>query len=239
MDLTGYKLVFEDDFNGTELDNDVWYQWGPGPSRIGFNSDEMVRVEDGNLIIDCDYRDGKYGPGWYGNTIGTNQKFLRGYFECRCICNDPVDRGGFWSAFWILGNAGNPKISKGGPGGSEIDVVEAMLTWEEHLPSVEHNVHVSGYPDGSGEGFRSMGAVPVQVPTCYTEYHTYGLEWNKEVYRFFVDGECSLETAWAEGVSEVPQTVLLSVCVPGEDIEDKTRKGKFVVDYVRIYQKEN
>ncbi len=241
MDLNGYKLVFEDDFNGEGLDYEKWGHRGVGSDGIGFNSPEMTRVENGNLIIGYGYlENGQFGPGWYADNVYIKEKFLRGYFECRAICGDPVDRESFWSAFWIQGtHPYEPALSKGGPGSAEIDIIEGFLTWDEHLPAVEHNVHCAGYPDGSGEGLRSMGAKSIEVPTCYTEYHTYGLEWTEDVYRFYVDGECTLETAWADGVSEVAETVVFSNCHPGKEIADKNRKGEFIVDYVRVYQKED
>ena len=67
MDLNGYKLVFEDDFNGTELDLEKWSHRAIGNRRCGINSEDAVRVENGNLIIKYDYRDGKYGNGYYGH----------------------------------------------------------------------------------------------------------------------------------------------------------------------------
>ena len=75
MDLKGYKLVFEDDFNGPCLDLEKWSHRGQGPRRCGFNSDDAVRVENGNLIIRYDYRDGKYGKGWYSGMIRVKKNF--------------------------------------------------------------------------------------------------------------------------------------------------------------------
>ena len=238
MDLTGYKLVFEDDFNGTKLDLERW-EHAPGRAS-GPIYPEMTKVENSNLIISYQFlENGPYGAQWYADAVRIKERFCKGYFECRCICSDPVDRSGFWSAFWIQGDHPyEPSIARGGPGGAEMDIIEAIQTWDKLLPAVEHNVHTAGYPDGSGEGLRSMGAVSVPVDTCYTDFHTYGLEWADEVYRFYVDGKCTLETAWAEGTSKVAEEVILTLCHPQKALEDKTRKGRFVIDYVRIYQKD-
>ncbi len=242
MDLNGYKLVFEDDFNGTELDMNLWEYRGTGKRSCRYMAPEAVRVENGNMIMKYDYHNGEFGEGWYSGMIKLKQQFCKGYFECRCICNDHITRdgSGFWSAFWIQAGAPyTPSISKGGPGGAELDIIEGFLNYYTLRPAVEHNVHCAGYPDGSGEGMRSMGAKSIEVPTCYTEYHTYGLEWTDEVYRFYVDGECTLETAWAEGTSQVAEDVIFSLELPGVEPEDKDRSGEFIVDYVRIYQKED
>ena len=140
MDLTGYKLVFEDDFNGTELDSNVWEHRGVGKRSIGYIAPETVRVENGNLVISYGYREnGEFGPGWYSGMIKAKQKFCKGYFECRCICNDPTTRdgSGFWSAFWIqAGSPYTPSISKGGPDGAELDIIEGFMNYYTHDPAV-------------------------------------------------------------------------------------------------------
>ena len=103
MALENYALVFEDDFDGDTLDLSKWEYRSSGPRRCGFNSPAQVRVENGHLILRQEYRDGEYGPGWYAGMIRAKQRFLRGYFEIRCICSEALP-GGFWSAFWIQAN---------------------------------------------------------------------------------------------------------------------------------------
>ena len=70
MNLKGYKLVFEDDFNGTELNTLVWNYRGTGKQRIANCHPSQVRIENGNMIIKCEYReDGTVGAGWYTGQI--------------------------------------------------------------------------------------------------------------------------------------------------------------------------
>lgn len=238
MDLKDYKLVFEDDFNGTELDLEKWSHRAQGPRRCGFNAEDAVRVENGNLIIKYDYRDGKFGMGWYAGMIRANQRFLRGYFEIKCICNDPLESK-FWSAFWVQANDPYTAASRGGVNGAEIDILEAFRT-PEGYPGVNSNIHCAGYSDGSeSKGLRSQSVVLNRLDDCYTAYHTFGLEWTDEVYRFFIDGKCVGISAWAEGVSKVDEELIVSLEHPGDEPEDKTLCGEFIVDYVRVYQKED
>ena len=237
MDLKGYKLVFEDDFNGPCLDLEKWSHRGQGPRRCGVNSDDAVRVENGNLIIRYDYRAGKYGKGWYSGMIRVKKEFLRGYFEIKCICNDPLESK-FWSAFWV--QAGNPYVaaSCGGVNGAEIDILEAFRT-PEGYPGAQSNIHCAGYHDGSeSQGLRSQCVAFKKLEDCYTAYHTYGLEWTDEVYRFYIDGKCVGVSAWAEGVSTVEEELIVSLELPGDFPADNGLSGEFVVDYVRVYQKE-
>ncbi len=48
LNHTGYELVFEDEFKGTELNEDIWRHRSVGARRGGFNSPETVEVKDGN-----------------------------------------------------------------------------------------------------------------------------------------------------------------------------------------------
>ncbi len=239
MDLKDYKLVFEDDFNGSELDLEKWEFRKIGARGIGFNAPSQVRVENGKLILTCSYlKDGEFGPGWYAASLRAKQRFLRGYFEIRCIANDPIDTR-FVSAFWLQSkNSYLPELSRGGLGGAEIDINEAFRT-REGEPSACSTIHAAGYADGRpARKLRSMPSCRTIIPDCYTAYHVYGCEWTDEIYRFFVDGECVCETSWADGVSQVEEQLIVSLEFPGAPAEDESKIGEYIVDYIRVYQRE-
>lgn len=99
LDLTGYELVFEDEFEGDALDTDAWFYRQEGLPDGVHNAASQVSVSDGLLKITAQYReDGEYGPGWYSGILALNRRYRRGYFEVRCTC---APGGGFWSAFWL------------------------------------------------------------------------------------------------------------------------------------------
>ncbi|MBQ6163868.1 MAG: glycoside hydrolase family 16 protein [Clostridia bacterium] len=239
VDLTDYKLVFSDEFEGDSLDLDAWRYNLHGAERGGFNGESQVAVKDGNLVMTGEYlENGAYGPGWYGADIALNQKYCRGYFEVRCICND---KGGFWSAFWI--QADHPyehDISRGGPGGAEIDIMEAM-DYDEVLPSnrdaILHTIHVNG-SDDDPEKIESKRLGHFRGNDIYRSYNTYGLEWTENEYIFYVNGKETARSSFANGVSEVPETVRVSLCIPDEITMKQGEKTQFIVDYVKIYQKQ-
>ena len=248
MDLTGYRLVFADDFDGTSLDLEKWDYRHTGPENCGFNAPSQVRVENGNLILRCYYRtDGEFGEGWSGADLHLRERYLRGYFEIRAICSDPYPTG-FWSAFWLQARGPyTPSISRGGPGGAEIDIIESGRGRDRTpdypgSPGVDANIHVTGMqkPPYTFAGHTTEHPYPIRVdiPDCFTAYHTYALEWTEEVYRFFVDGRMVSETSWGDGVSEVDEEVCISMCIPGNAPADKTQMSEFFVDYLRIYQKD-
>lgn len=240
LDLTGYELVFEDNFDGDALNMDVWDYRGTGARRGGFNSPNQVKVEDGNLVMTAEYRpDGEFGEGWYTAMIKLKERYCKGYFEIRCICNDG---GGFWSAFWL--QADHPyeaAYSKGGVGGCEIDIFEAM-SWDDgiHKNSVTQTVHCAGV-DGVQEGFQSYQLGTFYANNIYEEYNTYGLEWTEDEYIFYVNGVESARTSFGNGVSQVLEDVIVSLEIPNEDalagFDKATHNTQYIVDYVRIYQK--
>ncbi|MBQ3149690.1 MAG: glycoside hydrolase family 16 protein [Clostridia bacterium] len=239
LDLSGYELVFEDQFDGDSLNTDVWDYRGTGARRGGFNSPNQVRVENGNMIMTGEYKNGEFGEGWYTGMIKLKERYCKGYFEIRCIVNDGP---GFWSAFWI--QADHPyeaQYSKGGVGGAEIDIFES-LSWNDKINnnSVSHNIHCAGV-DGEQEGFQSLNLGCFYGKNIYTEYNTYGLEWTDNEYIFYINGVETRRSSFGNGVSEVLEDVIVSLEIPGEDIlaelDKDTHHTEYKVDYVRIYQK--
>lgn len=240
LDLTGYNVVFEDDFNGNQLNTDVWEYRGSGPRRGGYNAESQVRVENGNLIISGEYlTDGAYGEGWYTGMIKLRERYCRGYFEIRCIVNsDP----GYWSAFWLQADSPyTASVSKGGVGGAEIDIFESM-SYDSLIGknSVSQTVHCAGV-DGVQEGFQSENLGRFYGKNIYEEYNTYGLEWTEDEYIFYINGVETRRTSFGNGVSEVEEDVIVSLEIPGDDelsaLDKENYKTEYIVDYVRIYQK--
>lgn len=242
LDLSGYELVFEDEFDGTELDTDMWFTRGNGSRRSGYNAASQVAVKDGNLVITGEYHDeaeGTYGAGWYVGAIALKEERSYGYYEIRCKCN-PGEQ--FWSAFWIQGAYPyDHYLSQGGVNSAEIDIFEAM-SWKETLPanrnSVTSTIHCNGVDDDiENIDSRCLGDFKVGRD-IYNEYNTYGLEWTEDEYIFYINGVESARSSFGNGVSQVPEQLIVSLEIPGDEIKyEKDYTTEFVVDYVRIYQK--
>ncbi|MBR3767289.1 MAG: glycoside hydrolase family 16 protein [Clostridia bacterium] len=239
LDLTGYELVFEDEFDGETLDMDVWRARGDGGSRGGYSSINQVSVKDGNLIMKGDYQeDGVYGTGWYGASIALREHYCRGYFEIKCK-NAASDA--FWSAFWIQGLKSPyiAEISKGGIESCEIDIFEAMSYNESNRHnSVTQTIHCAGV-GGETEGFQSRNLGNFNGNDIYNEYNTYGLKWTEEEYIFYVNGVETTRSSFGEGVCINPEEIIVSLCVPAAEEfagRDTSEKCEMIVDYVRIYQ---
>ena len=239
LDLTGYSLVFEDEFDGTELNTDVWEYRGSGPRRGGFNAESQVKLKDGKMIMTGEYQtDGMYGEGWYTAMIKLKERYCKGYFEISCILNEG---SGYWSAFWLQADAPyTASISKGGIGGAEIDIMESYND-ETHkrYESIGQTIHCAGV-GGEQEGYQSERLGYYKGNNIHQEYNTYGVMWTDEEYIFYVNGVETARSSFGDGVSEVKEDVIVSLEIPDETqlaaLDKDTYHTEYIVDYVRIYQ---
>ncbi len=265
LDLSQFTMTWNDEFDGDTLDTSKWgFTWWETMRKGGYWHEDMVSVRDGNLVIRAEYLDeplenryyeqwhdkidfDPYKPGYYTGEVNTRGKFEQcyGYFETRCILPAAT---GLWSAFWMM-NEGVYQIDGFGDDGTEVDVFESMY-YKDHWRGVDAvigGIHYDNYgPDSKGD---SIGKFFL-ANDPYTEYNTYGLEWNPDEYIFYINGvECDrLSTG---GVSDNPEHLILSVEIAGKDgvayadrhgvdkitkTPEKNWPAEFKVDYVRVYQ---
>src|SRR5690554_2259480 len=166
----GYKLVWEDNFDGTQLDLTKWRHRAEGPSRAGFYDRRMTKVKDGNLLLIYDHqRDSVFAA-----QVGTQETYQRtyGYFECRMKVNKGYPQS---AAFWLQ----SPKIWQGeNPAifGTEIDIAEYQIIPGEL--GVDHMTHCLHWAYGPNQ--RSSGRMESYLHGLSKGYHTYALEWTPE-----------------------------------------------------------
>ncbi len=255
IDYSDWDLFWSDEFDGTALDTTAWCSAGDGARRGGYWDIGEAFVEDGNLILRTEYlEDGRFGAGWYSGAIETRglKLFKYGYFECRCI--SPVGEG-LWAAFWMFSH-GVGTIDGTGRDGAEIDVFESPYygyTNPLKRNAVSSTIHFDGYE----EAHQSVTLGSYKVPDPYTQYNTFGVEWNENECIFYING---VETSRITGdpIPQVEEWLMLSAevngnnCIPGTNGDGEvveTQNGTitnnssdlspfdFVVDYVRVYTK--
>ena len=243
VDMDKFELVWSDEFDGESVDWDKWtghYAWETNTDRKGsvWNK-KMAAVKDGHLIISTKYYenglDGGHA-GFYNYGMDTSDSYRQtyGYFECRCI----LPRGhSLWGAFWLYCEGVCDTADKG-KNGAEIDVFESQYYDTRKPNTVSANLHIDGYE----EAHKQLGAKKYLVKgDPYSEFNTYGVEWNSDGYTFYINGQKSFSTDWG-GPSEVPEFLILSVEISGEngiaakDALEGIDSSEFVVDYVRAYQ---
>jgi beta-glucanase (GH16 family) len=250
----GWSLVWSDEFDeaaGTPPDPTKWgYEVGDGAAnRIpGWGNSELqyytTSAENaatdgqGHLRITAAEADGSllcyYGPCQYSSARLVSQhraEFAYGRIESRIL----VPQGaGLWPAFWSLGT---DIAEVGWPQTGEIDFMEFV----GRLPyEIFGTIHGPGYSGG-----QSFGNIYQFDEPVYESFHTFAVEWEPDVIRWYVDGilyhtATPADVAPNQWVFNDPVYLLLNVAVGGNFGgpvgAETTFPQEMVVDYVRVYQ---
>ncbi|WP_138224674.1 carbohydrate binding domain-containing protein [Paenibacillus algicola] len=259
-DESDWTLVWSDEFDGTGSNLDVngvnldlWdYQLGTGAEYglDGWGNNEQqyyraenAKVENGSLIIEA-RNDGYGGKPYTSSRLYTQPTFTKKYGRFEARMKLPVGSG-FWPAFWMM-----PADNRygGWAASGEIDIMEAR----GRLPGeVGGTIHY-------GESWplnRSTGA-EYHFPegTDISDFHTYAVEWEPGVLRWYVDGELYQElTNWDSWGKNMPAKyafpapfdqefyLILNLAVGGNYDGGRNPDASLLpstmeVDYVRVYE---
>ena len=247
-------LTFLDDFTD-DLNTDVWNVHDE-LRRGGYWDKDQAFTKNGNLVLRTVEIDGKY----YMGAIDTFGKLEthHGYYEARCILPKAC---GIWSAFWIM--PPDMKDLDIATGGAEIDIMESPY-YRPFLNAFKTDtyqcaVHVGNYDSSDPtmykktENFVSTSSNASGVPiTLYDgNWHTFGLDWTEDYYRFYYDRQLVFEVTDKSLVSSVDSYLFLSIEIGGKDgVASKpdflfandvaenpegTFPIDFLVDYVAIF----
>lgn len=212
---------------------------------------ENARVEKGVLVIEGRkerFRNPRYRPGvdakkdWKASrefaeytsaalvTLG-KASWRYGRIEVRA----KLPRGrGMWPAIWTLG-ANRSKIRW--PSCGEIDIMEFVGKDPRH---VHGNAHY-----GLGGKHRSKhGKLSTEAP--YDDFHVYAIEWFPDRIDFYFDKTryhtFRIDDAGkgADNPFRKPHYLLINLALGGSwggKIDDKVLPQKYLVDYVRVYER--
>lgn len=198
--IEGWDLVWNDEFNGTELDESKWnyetgYYLNDDPGTWGWGNNELqhytdskdnVFVEDGKLNIVAledpatfpqnPERVAPYSSG----KITTQDKFKFTYGRVDFSAKLPAVSGA-WPALWMMPN---DNVYGGWASSGEIDVMEARGRVPESTSGAIHfggewpaNTYLSGE-----QHFEDGGRID-------TAFHTYSVIWEEDAISWFVDGK--------------------------------------------------
>jgi beta-glucanase (GH16 family) len=238
-DLTGYTLVFDEEFNGplsvsaygpgtkwiahTPYKGDFGDAWFSNPT----DPKSPFSIKNGVLTITA-WKDPSRKDHWRSgllasvDTKGNGFAQALGYYEARMKFPDGP---GVWPAFWLdgLGNLKTPKTRV-----AEIDILEEYGV----NPQIAHqNVHVWN-PNG-----REASAIG-NSSTCQgmtTDFHTYGALIKTDFIRFYFDGLELWKTPTPPEATE-PLYVMVNLALGGGWPIDKTpNPSHLYVDYIHVY----
>lgn len=217
-----WELVFEDKFTGTDKDiNKTWeFQNGPSGHILCSRWRENAITSDGILKLNAK-KEKRGGQDWTAASMWTKQKFKYGYFECRYKYAKAKATN---NSFWLMTQG----IPKDGPGRFEIDINEG------HYPDIINmNIH-----NWSGEHWSKSKKRTVEGANLADDFHTYGLEWNKDELIWYFDGKeiRREQNTICHGESSV--WLSLAIIKWAGPVTDDIDGTSMDVDYVRVYQKE-
>ena len=245
--LQDYELIFSDEFNGDFLDTSKWNTsllWG---DEIIINGEVQYYVDinnkpdfgfnpfsfDGeNLIINSietpsELSEKALGQPYLSGVITSYDalQFTYGYAETRA----KVTFGrGYWPAFWLL----NAYYGQGGDD-PEIDIME-FIGHDQDV--VYHTYH---YYDANGK-LRSTESEPTPGIDYTADFHTFGVEWKPGTIIYFVDG-IEVHRVTDPKVSQQSMYVIANTALggwwAGDPDETTPFPGKFMIDYIRVYQR--
>jgi beta-glucanase (GH16 family) len=222
-----WKLVWADEFDGTELDTTKWnYRlnfWGkrfPAYTDQGVVLDGNSHIELHRTVVDGRYVSPQLQTG--ANTFDFLKtetetpwesisfwpfppldppKFVHryGYYEIRCKFQREPEQ--MWSAFWMqsptIGARFEPEWC-----GVESDIMEHFAKGSATAGNI-----MGGY----GKQYQNDGRARYEIEEG--EWHRFGMDWQPDGYVFYCDGKevsrCN------KHVSHVPQFILLTTEVQG------------------------
>ena len=228
-----YSEIITDDFNGKELDENLWRIWKNEPPfgpEVYRNREDLTaptiylkRLEENNVLCNGSLnqivtvgekteKDGAIDQIIYGAKIDTKNSFWfrYGYVEYSAKIASGDSMG---AAVWLHGD--NDKI---GNHYCEFDIAEfyvsscfhrtSPLAWKVVQDENGNRRNQSGWYLALKEG-----EVAVQKHCFHLEdkesfadaFHTYGLEWDEDYYRFTLDGDVILEVKYTDVTKEVAE----------------------------------
>ena len=260
----GWHLVWNDEFDGKEIDTNKWdFQLGTGSqyglqgwgnNELQYYRKENAFVKNGNLVLEA-RKENYEGCAYTSARLRTvkddgTELFTKTYGRIEARIKMPTGNG-IWPAFWLL-----PATTDYGVWASsgEIDILEA----KGRLPNrVYGTVHYGQAWPGNkySGGMYKFPGTPDEGGTI-ASYHVYTLEWEPGILRWLVDGNKYYETSqwWALGPGETkpydypapfdkPFYILLNFALGGNydgglSPEDSDLPAQMLVDWVRVYDKD-
>ena len=249
LSYEGYSLVWQDDFDGEELNRQDWNVelhdpgWVNEESQAYVDSKENIFLRDGSLIIKPVKTVKEDGTISYtSGRVTTEHKhdFTYGIFEARLKVPEGM---GYLPAFWLL--ATGERVSCFWPICGEVDIMEI------HGSATKKNYGTLHYGLPHEQ---NQGTVELVNGDFSKEYHTFAVEWMPGRIEWYVDGKIFHSAdSWYSGEEDGTKYpfpapfdhdfyIILNLAVGNNwaGYPDETtdfERAEFAIDYVRVYQK--
>jgi beta-glucanase (GH16 family) len=225
-DMSAYKLVWHDEFEGEKL-GDQW-DYRTDSKLWSAQRAENVSVKDGRLRLALKKEEaGKMH--YTGGGVISKRAFKYGYYES----SFKIPAGAGWhTSFWMMKHNG-----KGGTApekaAQELDVCES-----DSIRPTQYNINVHRW---NPKPHKWMGGRVVKTPDLSAEFHVFGCEFTAERINFFFDGRL-METIDARVFEHGAQNIWLTSIAGNlggtKAVDEGKLPGVAEFEYVRFFERE-
>jgi beta-glucanase (GH16 family) len=249
-DSQQWNLIWEDSFKLPDIDASKWNfvegGWGFGNEESQYYTarKENARIENGMLILEA--RQEAYEKMDYTSAkLTTKGKAAWKYGRFSIRAKLPEGQG-IWPAIWMMPE--DKERYTGWPACGEIDIMEQI----GHQPGTVYGTLHYGLPHTyTGDNYTLPGNAKFS-----DDFHVFTLDWEPGEFRWYVDGVLyARQNKWfskPEGTGEnVPRYapfdrefyLQFNLAVggkwPGYPDETTTFPQQMIIDYIRVYQKQD
>ena len=164
----GWRRVFSDDFNGTQLDPKKWgkYSGEPGGDPGGWWDPSHVVVANGMVSL-LNYKDPRFGGRWVSggmsSAVALHQEYGKYAIRFRVDAGQGI---AYAILLWPSNNTWPPEIDFAEDGGGARQLSTATVHFNPGDDQLQRAVRAD-----------------------FTKWHTMGVEWTPDSLRYTIDGE--------------------------------------------------
>jgi beta-glucanase (GH16 family) len=257
-EIEGYKLVWADEFDGEGAPDHRFWSFEHGFKRnqeLQWYQEENALQKDGLLVIEGrreqvknaayevgseDWKKNRKYAEYTSSSINSNGKFSFQYGLVEVKAKIDTAKG-LWPAIWTLG------IEKDWPANGEIDIMEYYLVNGE--PTILANAawaHENKRAEWD-EAKISFKEFLKKDPNWPNKFHVWKMDWTEDHIKLYLDDELLNEVDLQKTVNpdgfnpfHQPHYILLNLAIGGNggNPSDSEFPRTYIVDYVRVYQKQ-
>ena len=231
-----YKLVFYENFDNLDnwnfnIGSGLKNLWGNHEQEFYTNRKENIYIKNNKLYIiarkenyeDCNYTSARI-------TTKDKKYFKYGYIEISAKL--PIGKGS-WPALWMMGQNGIWPI------GGEIDIMEHIGINQD---MIYHTIHSKNHICQPYFSYKEI------INDASKDFHKYGMLWEENYIEFFVDDISYGKITNNMYIQKEDWPFnnyfyfIINLAVGGDfagNIVDEDLPFIFVVDYIKVYQKDN